>query len=305
LQRICYGRSVTGDDELVVAFRRGANLELAADALAAALAEAIARARAARPGIDAPLPELAAAIGAAVAEASDPLRAIASLQLADLWLATACAADHRAALAELDRVLASLRPTLARMGADAVLIDELIQQHRARLLTGSEDRPPRIRGYRGHGELRSWLKVALVRDTVRALRREAGDAAAGDELERLMDPAGDPELAAMQESYRERFRSAFAGALGGLETRERNVLRYHLLEQLSIDDIGAIYRVHRATAARWLVHIREQLYTATRRELMHALAITPAELDSVFRLIRSRLDASIAHGLVEPEPGTP
>ncbi|MBC8072294.1 MAG: transcriptional regulator [Deltaproteobacteria bacterium] len=296
---------MTEDDEHVVAFRRGANLEEVSAELRAALEQAMTAAAAARPGIDAPTVQLAEAIGLAVADTSDPVTAIAALHGGDLWLASACAADRRGAIPELDRILASLRPTLARMGADATLIDELLQQHRARLLAGDEQRPPRIRGYRGHGDLRSWLKVALVRDAVRALRRGVDSSPSGDELDRLMDPGGDPELAAMQDGYREGFRAAFGRALAELESRERNVLRYHLLEELSIDDIGAIYRVHRATAARWLVRIREELYESTRRELMHSLAITPAELDSVFRLIRSKLDASIAHGLAEPELGAP
>lgn len=69
------------------------------------------------------------------------------------------------------------------------------------------------------------------------------------------------------------------------------------MERLGIDEIAGIYRVHRATAARWLARIRERLYTGTRTELMQRLAVDPREFDSVMRLIRSRLDASISAGL--------
>jgi RNA polymerase sigma-70 factor (ECF subfamily) len=205
----------------------------------------------------------------------DPSAAIATLHLGDLWLATACGEGHPAAIAQLDAVLATLRE---------------------RLLTGAADRPPRIRGYRGRGELRSWLKVALVRDATRALQRELGRTPV-DELDQLMDPGPDLELAAMKDGYRLAFGVAFASALGELGARDRNVLRYHLVEGLSIDEIGALFRVHRSTAARWLVAIREGLVDATRRALMRQLALGPADVDSVLRMIRSRLDASLATGL--------
>lgn len=271
-------------------------------ATAAAIATATATARAAWPQLDVgPTVEasfadaLRAIVGDGEAEVK-PSAAIAALHVGDLWLATACGEGHPAAITQLDAVLATLRPTLARMGAEAAGIDDLLQQLRERLLTGAADRPPRIRGYRGRGELRSWLKVALVRDATRALQRELGRTPV-DELDQLMDPGPDVELAAMKDGYRLAFGVAFASALGELGARDRNVLRYHLVEGLSIDEIGALFRVHRSTAARWLVAIREGLFDATRRALMRQLALGPADVDSVLRMIRSRLDASLATGL--------
>lgn len=292
--------AVTEAEQLVAGFCRTADTAPATSDATDALVEMLAIARTTWPSIDVAPGELGEAFGQAVVDAADPVAAIRALHAGDLWLAAGCAAGHRGALAELERILASLRPTLARMGATAVMIDDLLQIHRTRLLSGTEDHPPRIRGYRGRGDLRSWLKVALVRDAVRALRRDDHISHDDDEIERLMDPHGDAELQAMKDAYRDRFRTAFTQALAELEPRDRNVLRYHLLDGLAIDDIGAIYRVHRATAARWLVKIREELYERTRAELMRSLALTPSEIDSVLRLIRSRLDASIARGLVEP-----
>jgi RNA polymerase sigma-70 factor (ECF subfamily) len=292
--------AVTEAEQLVAGFCRTADASTATTDVADALVEILAIARAAWPAIDVAPGELGEAIGHAIADGAEAAAAIRALHAADLWLASGCAAGHRSALVELERILASLRPTLARMGATAVMIDDLLQIHRTRLLSGSDDHPPRIRGYRGRGDLRSWLKVALVRDAVRALRKDDHVSHDDDEIERLMDPQGDAELQAMKDTYRDRFRVAFAQALAGLEPRDRNVLRYHLLDGLAIDDIGAIYRVHRATAARWLVKIREDLYERTRAELMRSLALGPSEIDSVLRLIRSRLDASIARGLGDP-----
>jgi RNA polymerase sigma-70 factor (ECF subfamily) len=278
---------------LVAAFARGAGRD-APPSVDEALGRALEAARVATPGVEAPAEEFARAIGAAVADDEDDLvAAIDKLQTDDLWLATAAAEGDSAAVAAIDDKLASLRPTLARMGATRSTIDELLQNIRVRLLAGTEDRPPRIRSFRGRGDLRSWLKVVAVRDAVRALRSERDTGSAPDELDTLMDPSGDPELEAMRETYREAFRAAFAHALSQLSPRDRNVLRYHLVEGLTIDDLGALYRVHRATAARWLVRIREGLFTSTRAELMQRLRVSDHEIDSVIRMIRSRLDASI------------
>ncbi len=283
-------------DELAAAFVDAADLQAIPAGLGDALAQAIATARAARPTIAAPPIDFATALGNAVGDADDPVAAIASVHTGDLWLATACAAEDRAAIGELDRTLATLRPTLAKMGASRETVDELLQEICTRLLVAAPDRPPRIRGYRGRSDLRSWLKVAAVRDAVRMLRRERvpNDP---DELDVLMDSGSDPELQVLADGYRQAFRAAFAHALSGLPPRDRNLLRYHLLDELTIDDIGAIHRVHRATAARWLVKIRENLYEATRSEIMRSLALSPNEIDSMLRLIRSRLDASVARGL--------
>ncbi len=293
--------SVPRDSPAIAAFVTAAGLSGASPGDASALAEATARAAAARAGVVTEPEDFAAALGASVGDHDDvaaAIAAIARINLGDLWLACACAKGQRAALDQLDALLASLRPTLARVGLDAGAIDELLQQHRARLLVHERERPPRILAFRGHGDLRSWLKVALVREALRSQRRgAAADAGDDDELEHLMSPGPDPELAAMLATYRAGFREAFGRALARLPPRDRNVLRYHLLEELAIDDIGAIYRVHRATAARWLVRIREQLHDDTRSELRATLALAEHELDSVLRLLRSQLDASIARGL--------
>lgn len=294
--------AVSEVEQLIAGFARTAPGATATKESLQALSEMLAVARAAWPAFTVEPADFGEAIGLAVADEDDVFAAMQALRAGDLWLAAGCAAGHRVALAELERILGSLRPTLGRMGASDAQIDDLLQIHRTRLLSGSEDRPPRIRGYRGRGDLRSWLKVALVRDAVRALRREDHVSQQDDEVDRLMDPQGDPELQAMKDLYRDRFRVAFGNALGQLTPRDRNVLRYHLIDELSIDEIGAIYRAHRATAARWLVKIREALYERTCAELVRTLALAPGELDSVLRLIRSRLDVSIARGLAE-NPG--
>ncbi len=61
----------------------------------------------------------------------------------------------------------------------------------------------------------------------------------------------------------------------------------------SVDRIGALYGVHRVTASRWVAAAREQLGAAIRSELASRLAISVDEVDSIVRLVQSRVDLSL------------
>jgi RNA polymerase sigma-70 factor (ECF subfamily) len=72
----------------------------------------------------------------------------------------------------------------------------------------------------------------------------------------------------------------------------------HLVHQLSIDEIGRTYDVHRATAARWLTAVRDRLQDETRRRLRERLKVDDRELDSLFRVVESQLAVSFRRVLV-------
>jgi RNA polymerase sigma-70 factor (ECF subfamily) len=73
-----------------------------------------------------------------------------------------------------------------------------------------------------------------------------------------------------------------------------------MIDGLTIDDIGAIYRVHRATAARWLVGIRDKLVEQTRGRLAAKLGVDTEEAASIVRLVQSQLDVSVIRHLGPP-----
>src|SRR5262249_12401783 len=111
----------------------------------------------------------------------------------------------------------------------------------------------------------------------------------------------DPELAYMKRTYSNEFKQAFGEALAGLGAREQTLLRYHHVDGLNIDEIGAIYRVHRVTAFRWLEKAKEQLVERTLETLPTRLRITSKELDSVLRMIRSQIHLSLVRQLGGPK----
>jgi|GEM_PF-4314550 len=56
------------------------------------------------------------------------------------------------------------------------------------------------------------------------------------------DEAGlDPEIAYLKQRYRDEFREAFVAALGALDERQRNVLRQHHLDGMTIDQLGSLH----------------------------------------------------------------
>lgn len=236
--------------------------------------------------------------------------AAASLDHAgDLLLAFACGAGDPRALAELDRLylapLAGPGGALARL-RDRVAPEEVVQTLRARVLVRDGDAPPRILDYAGKGPLGGWLRVAAVRTALNLTRGHRADAPADGDVDvegaALATPL-DPELEHLRERHAPAFRAAFEAALRGLPSEERTLLRLHTVDGLSIDEIGALYRVHRATAARRVQRARERVEAATRERLLAELRVTGTELDSLVAVLRSQLDVSIAR-LLETQSET-
>ena len=62
---------------------------------------------------------------------------------------------------------------------------------------------------------------------------------------------------------------------------------------MTIDEIAAAFGIHRATAARRVTSARDKLLADTRRRLLEKLSLESRELDSIFRLIESRLHISM------------
>lgn len=227
-----------------------------------------------------------------------PLATLQEFPVSELYLVLGCAEGQTAAIKELEAgFLRPLRPTIARLGAAEDVIDDVLGQVRARLLVGEAGADPRILQYRGQSGLQAWLKVIVVREALATLRKPKTRAEEDDELEALLVFDDDLEFAEARSRYRAAFRVAFGLALQSLNSTQRTVLRHHLLDRLSIDEIGSLHRVHRSTAARWLTKIREDLFRVTRAQLLEQLELASAEFDGVMHLVRSQLEFSVGRHL--------
>src|SRR6185369_7238603 len=107
----------------------------------------------------------------------------------------------------------------------------------------------------------------------------------------------DPEIAVAKERLRQPLAAALEAALAALGAREKTLLRLHIVDNLTIDEIGALYRVHRATAARWLVSIRGSVLDAIRGHLGLSARPTSSEFRSIVALLRDELHVSVERAL--------
>ena len=98
----------------------------------------------------------------------------------------------------------------------------------------------------------------------------------------------------MRARYGAEVKGALADTLRELTIDQRNVLRMHYLDDLTIDEIAACYRVHRSTAARWIAETRNHILDEVRRQLRERTRSTPSEIDSLLRLVRSEVELTLS-----------
>jgi RNA polymerase sigma-70 factor, ECF subfamily len=232
--------------------------------------------------------------------AADETAALAALPLRDLYLARACEAGDAAALAAFETEYlteADAAAAILRAGSDVA--DEVKSRLREQLLVARDGRPPGISGYSGRGDLRGWLRVTAVREALRMVKKAKREVNLEAALAEELTAGADPELEQLKHRYRDEFNGSVREALTALPARERTLLRLHVVDRLSIDQIGAIHRVHRATAARWVAHARAELVTATHHRLAERLGVAGDEVKSIIRLVSSQLEVSVARLLAE------
>jgi RNA polymerase sigma-70 factor (ECF subfamily) len=212
---------------------------------------------------------------------------------ADLYLACACARRVPGALEALDlHFLAPARRAIGRIDANVQFVEEALQTLREKLLVGAPGRAPKIVAYAGRGPLRRWIMAAAARTALNLRRSQAASREDALALDIRFD-ATDLELEYVKRRYKTQFEGAVRVALAGLDTRERALLRLHYSDRLGVDRLGAIYRVGRSTAARWLSKARDRLLAATRAVLTAELRLTESEFASLAALVVSALEISL------------
>ena len=105
--------------------------------------------------------------------------------------------------------------------------------------------------------------------------------------------AAEPQLAMMRASYLTVFKRCFKSAFASLSLHDRDMVRRHHLDGLTLDALAGFYGTHRATVARSLARIRERLVHETQRLLREELSST-SDLEHVLQLIASKLEASLS-----------
>lgn len=272
------------------------------DEVPALLAEHLRAARQTWPGITVAPARFAKELGRRIAAMGEKAVPLASIKAADIYVATASldgdvgAIEAVRALLKKEVEIAGTRSTPSR----DQLADVIAALSRI-LFVGEPPRPAALHEYSGRGDLKSYFRVMAMREVARVVnlgRREVGF----DDLEVLerLVPASDPELSVLRQRYREEVDAAIRAALGTLDERGRALLRFAIVDGLSVGKVGELYNVHKATAARWIAAAREQLGDAIRAQLAGRLQVPEDEITSIIRLVQSRVDVSLDRVLAAP-----
>ena len=155
-------------------------------------------------------------------------------------------------------------------------------------MVAASDGPPAIVGLAGDGDLQALVRVIVTRTGLNFRRDQkldprfgnSIDAENGEVVERMISD-GTPAEDLAQRQARDLVKAAMTAALAQLEPRDRTLLRMHFVHRMSIDAIGKIYEVHRATAARWLSAICDRLNTYARRDMRDRLGTRTDHMDSL------------------------
>jgi RNA polymerase sigma-70 factor (ECF subfamily) len=264
------------------------------DELEPLLAARVARAAAMWPSIALSADQLVRAIAERLSRDA-PVRSLDAMHTDDLYLACGCVAGDPAALAGFEELCGSaLATAIASAGISPPDRADLAQIVRQRLLVAPEGGAPRIASYSARGSLHAWVRVVATREALRMQSREVREVSAADhEIETMIASEDDAEVRYLKRLYREEFKAAFHAAIDAIDARSRLLLRQSMVDGLGIDQLAALHGVHRATAARWIQAARQDVFSATQRELTRRLRLNKAELASVIRLIQSQLDITL------------
>jgi len=221
----------------------------------------------------------------------------------DPGIVLACALFHRvpqALTAFEHQVAPRVKAALKKLAAADSAVDEHLQATRMRLL--AEDQGSRLKRYRGVGSFEAFVITTAVRSLTDAHRGPQQKDTADEPLSRL-PAAVDLERQLMRTGQAQFFAAAFRESIGALTPRERALLKLNLVDGASIDELGPLYQVSRATVARWLASARQALQRGTLERLSQRTKLAGSELDGLMASLESGFDVSLRRFVAEAVPG--
>jgi len=210
----------------------------------------------------------------------------------DLYLAWACVTNDRNAIVLFEqRVLAPAVLAVRKIESSEAFVDEVRQALRDKLLFNGGQ--PKLLDYQARGPLGAWARMVAVRLAFTLKRRTKATVSVDDWIAGAV-ANGTPYVDVMKQQQIALFTQALSAAAADLEPRLRAVLRMHFKDGLSIDQIGEVYQVHRATTARWLVQAKASWFAKTRSHMMKKQALSDTEYQQLAHEVQSRLDLSLS-----------
>ncbi len=220
--------------------------------------------------------------------------ALAELQIEDLATALLAATGQARAIERMEREIFREVPSFVRrIDASPSFGEEIQQAVRIRLIMPNEAGRTRLLDYKGKGPLGGWVRVTAIRlalNLKNASRREGEF----DEFKDVPVNFSSLDGRIVRAQLAAPAKLAISEALGSLEPELRASLRLYYGQGLSIDQVGELLGVHRATAARWIQKARERMESDIKRRLTEKLGTRPGEIGPLLELLTSRMDISIS-----------
>jgi RNA polymerase sigma-70 factor (ECF subfamily) len=205
----------------------------------------------------------------------------------DLFLVAAVLERVPRAVTHFDERLTTAATVVARIDREPSFIDEVTQEMRLKLLTGDG---AKLWTFSGTGALVDWLRVIATRV---ALNLKRSDRLTPEEDLPEAVLAGQ-EASQFRRWYLADLHAALEVGFRRLTPRERTLLRLHFVDKLNIERIGVVYRVNRATIARWLVAIRTRLFNEVREELASKHGLDTADVKSLYRIMQQDVHVTMS-----------
>jgi RNA polymerase sigma-70 factor (ECF subfamily) len=260
-----------------------------------ALVAKLEQAQRAWPEVRVRLEEFAAHWARKVAKSTSPPLEIERFEVADLFLAFACAQGDNHALDGLHANKHWVEPAIARVNNDPVFVEDVWQQLLERILVPKDGAPARILDYGGLGPIDHWLRAAALRLALNQRRsiKRAPEVAATDILVELAASSRDPHAEILKGRHRKDVETALNNAMAELSHDERHLIKLHFVDGLSLNQIGAVYQAHKSTISRRLARAHQTVLTKTRVELEARLGVGGQELESLIQLMGSQVDLAL------------
>jgi len=215
-----------------------------------------------------------------------PSGSVEGLRAGDLYLACAASrGDARAVTRISEDHFVPARSALARL--DGIDADDVLQSVRETLFVAGK-----IASYAGRGDLAKWIRTIAMRTAMDQLGPKREIATPQERIASFDLPIDDAQVELMKREYGVRFREAFAEAVAALPSEARGDLRAYYLDGRGLAEMALAAGVAVSTVSRRIARARELLLQATRDVLLAKLGVGEAELDSILRVIETRLDVS-------------
>jgi RNA polymerase sigma-70 factor (ECF subfamily) len=139
------------------------------------------------------------------------------------------------------------------------------------------------------------VRVAAVREAVGLDRKAKATAHKHTEADKRVPVTkrSDPEVEVIRDRYQGALKAAIKRALAALDEEERTLLRAHVIDGLTVEQIRARMGVHGSTVSRRISRAREHVRELTKSELARELPMRKSEFRSLVGLLRSELDVSV------------